>query len=66
MGDSRVNLLKIEPIPPDTTVFLLLPSFILISKIDDSLPPNLDGIPPLYNFKSFTASGLKTDKKPKR
>ena len=44
-------------------LFLLLPSFILISNIDDNLPPYLAGIPPLYNFKSFTASGLKTDKK---
>ena len=38
----------------------------LISKIEDTLPPYLEGTPPLYNFKSFTASGLNTDRKPKR
>ena len=47
IGDSRVSLLKIEPIPPDTDVFLLLPSFILISSIEEILPPYLEGIPPL-------------------
>ena len=66
IGDSNVSLLKIVPIPPDKTAFFLFPSFILISSIDDTLPPYRDGIPPLYNFKSLTASGLNTDKNPRR
>ena len=39
IGDSNVSLLKIVPIPPDKTAFFLFPSFILISSIDDILPP---------------------------
>ena len=66
IGDSSVSLLKIVPTPPDNCTFFLFPSFILISRIDEILPPYLDGIPPLYSFRSLTASGLKTDKNPSR
>ena len=66
IGASIANLLNINPTPPFTANFLLLPSFILTSKIEDSLPPYLAGIPPLYSFTSLTASGLNTEKKPKR
>ena len=47
MGASTDNLLKMKPTPPLIFSFFLFHSFILTSKIDDSRPPYLDGIPPL-------------------
>ena len=57
---------KITPIPPFTSSFLALPSFIFTSKMDETRPPYCDGIPPLNNFTSLTASGLNTEKKPNK
>ena len=60
------NREKITPIPPFTSNFFAFPSFIFTSKMDEARPPYIEGIPPLNNFTSFTASGLKTEKKPNK
>ena len=57
---------NMRPIPPCTAKFFLFPSFNLTSKIEDKRPPYFAFIPPLKSFTSFTASGLKTEKKPNK
>src|SRR5690606_15711685 len=65
-GPSTANLLEINPMPPVRLRFLLFPSFWRTSNTDDTRPPNLAGISPLYNLISLMASLLKTEKKPKK
>ena len=66
MGPSIESLDAIKPIPPWTTKFLSLPSFIEISKTLDNLPPYCAGIPPLIRDVLLIASPLKIEKKPNK
>ena len=66
IGPSRSNLLEIDPIPPLPWNSFLFPSFWYISKTEETLPPYLAGIPPLYNLRFLIASGLKTEKNPNK
>lgn len=54
--------LDTAPTPPLHENFFRLPSFNLISNIEDSLPPYFAEIPPEYKVTFFTASGLNIEK----
>ena len=63
MGPSNVKRLNNKPIPPCPENFLSFPSRWRTSITEESRPPYLAGIPPLYKVTSLMASGLKTEKK---
>ena len=64
IGPSIVSFEETSPMDASPVIFLALPSFILISKTDDNLPPYSAGIPPLISLTSLIASPLKTETKP--
>ncbi|MNE17817.1 hypothetical protein D3C80_1108120 [compost metagenome] len=66
IGASANKRAETVPIPPDVLKLFTFPSFIRTSRIEESRPPYIAGIPPLISFTSFTASGSKTEKKPNK
>ena len=65
IGPSNITLEESSPKPTVPPYSLVLPSFWRTSNTEERRPPKGAGIPPLYNFKSRTASPLNTEKNPK-
>ena len=66
MGPSTVSFEAMMLMLPSPWYSLMLPSFMLISSTDESLPPKRAGNPPLVMAMFFTASALNTLKKPNK
>ena len=66
IGPSKVSLEATNPMAPSPWNSFWFPSFKLISRTEDNLPPYLAGNPPLMSLTSLMASALNTEKNPKR
>ena len=65
-GPSTVKLEESKPIPPVVSIRFLLPSRIVMSKMELSRPPNWAGKPPFMSKTLFNALTLNVLKRPKR